>query len=139
MNCTRLARREDSFLADADLNKANISGVLRREPSIDFRSARDAGLRRMGDPEVLALAAAQQRVLVSHDVSTMPLHFREFRNDGKRSPGVFLIPQNLDIGTAIDETLVHLDGFGSSGMGEPAAMVAAMTRRSSTIPRHNSC
>ena len=33
----------------------------------------------MKDPEVLALAAEQQRVLVSHDVGTMPAHFREFR------------------------------------------------------------
>ncbi len=94
------------FLADADLNKAIVSGVLRREPSIDFLTAHAAGLRRMKDPEVLALAAEQQRVLVSHDVGTMPAHFRGFRNAGKQSAGVFLIPQTLDVGTAIDELLL---------------------------------
>ncbi len=61
------------FLADADLNKTIVSGVLRREPSLDFLTAQAAGLRRMTDPEVLALAAEQQRVLVSHDVGTMPV------------------------------------------------------------------
>jgi len=94
------------FLADADLNKAIASGILRREPYIDFLTAYAAGLRRMKDPEVLALAAEQQRVLVSHDVGTMPAHFRVFRNAGKQSAGVFLIPQTLDVGTAIDELLL---------------------------------
>jgi predicted nuclease of predicted toxin-antitoxin system len=94
------------FLADADLNKVIVSGVLRREPSLDFLTAQAAGLRGMRDPEVLALAAGQQRVLVSHDVGTMPAHFRAFRRAGKRSSGVFLIPQNLDVAAAIDELLL---------------------------------
>ena len=56
------------FLADADLNKAIVSGVLRREPYLDFLTAQAARLRDMSDSEVLALAAERQRVLVSHDV-----------------------------------------------------------------------
>jgi hypothetical protein len=94
------------FLADADLDKAIVSGVLRREPSIDFQTAHAAGLRGMQDPEVLALAAGQQRILVSHDVGSMPAHFRKFRNDGKHSAGVFLVPQSLEVGTAIGELLL---------------------------------
>jgi hypothetical protein len=94
------------FLADADLNKAIVTGALRREPSLDFLTAHAAGLRRMTDLEVLALAAEQRRVLVSHDVGTMPAHFRTFRNAGKYSPGVFLIPQDLNLAMAIDELLV---------------------------------
>ena len=94
------------LLADADLNKAIVNGVLRREPSIDFLTAHAAGLRRTRDPEVLAFAAKQQRVLVSHDVGTMPAHFRAFRKAGKQSAGLFLIPQILDVGTAIDELLL---------------------------------
>ena len=93
------------FLADADLNKAIVSGVLRREPAIDFLTAHTAGLRNMNDPEVLELAAGQQRVLVSHDSGTMPAHSRAFTNAGKRRAGVFLIAQTLDIGTAIEELL----------------------------------
>ena len=94
------------FLADADLNKTIVSGVLRREPSIDFLTAHAAGLRAMKDAEVLALAAGQQRVLVSHDVGTMSAHFRAFRNAGRHSAGVFLIAQTLDIGTVIEELLL---------------------------------
>lgn len=94
------------FLADADLNKGIVSGVLRQEPSVDFLTAQAAGLRRMTDPEVLTLAAQQQRVLVSHDVGTMPAHFRRFRSAGNHCAGVFMIPQSLDIGTAIEELLL---------------------------------
>jgi hypothetical protein len=94
------------FLADADLNRAIVSGVLRREPSLDFLTAQAAGLRGMNDPEVLALAAERQRVLVSHDVGTMPAHFRALRISGKHSFGVFLIPQGLDVGTAINELVL---------------------------------
>jgi len=36
----------------------------------------------------------------------MPAHFRAFRNAGKHSSGVFLVPQSLDVGTAIDELLL---------------------------------
>lgn len=94
------------FLADADLNEAIVSGVLRREPSLDFVTAHTSGLRHKSDPEVLALAAEQQRILVSHDVGTMPAQFFRFTNAGKHSRGVFLVSQSLDVGTAIEELLL---------------------------------
>ncbi len=60
----------------------------------------------MTDAEVLAMAAEGQRVLVSHDAGTMPAQFRAFRKTGKNSSGVFLVPQSLDVATAIDELLL---------------------------------
>jgi hypothetical protein len=45
------------FLADADLNKAIVSGVLRREPTVDFLTASRRRIAPSKDPEVLALAA----------------------------------------------------------------------------------
>jgi hypothetical protein len=95
-----------AYLADADLSNTIVNGVLRREPSVDFLRAHRAGLRGMPDLHVLELAAAQGRILVSHDVGTMPAHFHRFRESGRNSPGVFLIPQILDVATAIDELLL---------------------------------
>jgi hypothetical protein len=60
----------------------------------------------MDDLALLALAAEHKRVLVSHDVGTMPAHYRTFRADGKHSSGVFLISQSVDVGTIIDEHLL---------------------------------
>lgn len=59
------------FMADADLNQGIVAGCLRREPEIDFLSANDAELEGVPDPEVLSCAAAQGRVLVSHDFQTL--------------------------------------------------------------------
>jgi putative transcriptional regulator len=64
------------FLADADLNKASVTEAMRREPAVEFMTAQTAGLRGMKDPEVLALAAEQQRIHVSHDVGMMPGHWK---------------------------------------------------------------
>jgi predicted nuclease of predicted toxin-antitoxin system len=55
------------FQADADLNEDIVKGVLRREPGIDFQTATSDGLRGLSDLEVLALAAEEGRILVSHD------------------------------------------------------------------------
>lgn len=102
------------YLADADFNKAILTGLLRREPSIDFQTALAADLGGKEDPDVLAIAAASQRILVSHDVGTMLRHFRAFRKAGHHSPGVFMVSQSLDIGRAIDE--LHLIWFASDSV-----------------------
>ena len=82
------------YQADNDLRKAIVRGAVRREPQMSFRSAQAARLDRVLDPEVLTLAADEGRILVSHDFRTMPKHFRQFTR-GRRSPGVFLIRQDL--------------------------------------------
>lgn len=66
------------FQADADLRQPIVSGVKRREPMIDFKTAQEAQLEGVPDPEVLARAADEGRMLVSHDVNTMPEHFMQF-------------------------------------------------------------
>jgi hypothetical protein len=55
------------FQADNDLRSAIRTGVIRREPSIDFQSARSARLDGLPDLEVLRLAAHEGRILISHD------------------------------------------------------------------------
>lgn len=93
------------FQADNDLNKSIVRAVIRREPSIDFRSAQSARLDGMPDPEVLLDSARTGRILVSHDYQTMPEHFREFTLD-HHSPGVFLIPQHLPVLLAVDALIL---------------------------------
>jgi hypothetical protein len=55
---------------------------------------------------VLALAAEQNRILVSHDFQTMPQHFGDFLQARGTSPGVLLVPQYLPIGEAIEELVL---------------------------------
>lgn len=97
------------LLADADLNLAIVAGVVRRNAEIDFKRAEEVPLEGLHDPAVLAVAAQEQRVLVSHDASTMPYHLREFARE-RISPGVILIPQGLSVGKAIENLLLICDG-----------------------------
>jgi hypothetical protein len=78
---------------------------LRREPSSDFQTADEANLRRVPDPEVLALAAQEGRILVTHDRRTIPRHFAAFILHHS-SPGVFIIAQPLCVRVAIEELLL---------------------------------
>jgi predicted nuclease of predicted toxin-antitoxin system len=87
------------FQADADLNEIIVGILQRRAPEIDFSTAAVAGLEGLSDPEVLAIAAADGRVLVSHDQTTMPTHFGEFIT-AQESPGVLIIPQHLSLTVA---------------------------------------
>jgi predicted nuclease of predicted toxin-antitoxin system len=93
------------FQADADLSELILKILLRRAPGVDFQTARVAGLSGMPDPDVLALAAGEDRVLVTHDQSTMPGHFRRFISHQK-SPGVLIVPQNFEIHEAAEELLL---------------------------------
>jgi predicted nuclease of predicted toxin-antitoxin system len=83
------------FIADADLSENIVAAVLRREPLIDFLNASEGGTRGLSDPEVLALAAATGRILVSHDRNTMVRHFDDFCQD-HHSPGLITIRQRAD-------------------------------------------
>lgn len=80
------------FQADADLKHAIISGVRRRIPVVDFQRATDVPLEGVADLDVLAIAAKERRVLVSHDKNTMIAHYREFTALAT-SPGLILVPQ----------------------------------------------
>jgi predicted nuclease of predicted toxin-antitoxin system len=61
---------------------------------LGFLSANESGLQGVPDPEVLAIAAEQNRILVTHDFQTMPRHFGEFLIRRQSSPGVFLVWKN---------------------------------------------
>lgn len=94
------------FLADADFNYAIVKGCRRHEPTLDFLSANEAKLQGVPDPAVLAFAAEQNRILVTHDLQTMPRHFGEFLMGRQSSPGVFLVSQYAAIGEVIDELVL---------------------------------
>ena len=90
------------FQADADIHHGIVVAVRRREPAIDFASAADSKLDGVPDPEVLEIAASQDRILITHDRRTMLDHFRSRMESGKASPGVFLVSQFAPFGPVIE-------------------------------------
>jgi predicted nuclease of predicted toxin-antitoxin system len=93
------------FQADADLNQVIVFAVVRRVPGIEFRTATSAGLAGLNDRDVLAVAARDGRVLVTHDQATMPRHFAEFVRL-QHSPGVIVVPQHLPLRGVADDLIL---------------------------------
>ena len=93
------------FQADADLNEDIVAGVIRREPGIDFQTATEAELTGVLDEQVLAVAAREHRLLVTHDRKTMPAHFAEFIGR-EESPGVLIVSQRTSVAVVIEELLL---------------------------------
>ena len=90
------------LLADASLHDAVVTGCLRREPAIDFLSAHEAKLEGISDPEVLAFATHQDRILVTSDLKTMPRHFGNFLEANGQCAGVFLVKQRTPLADVIE-------------------------------------
>jgi len=91
------------FQADNDLKRIIVDATLRREPRINFQTARAAHLDDLDDQAVLEVAASQSRILVSHDKRTMPTAIASFIASGCTSPGVLLvIPQDAAIRDVVE-------------------------------------
>ena len=93
------------YQADADLDRRIVNAVRRTEPNIDFRFASEArsgrGLKGLLDDAVLAIAAEEGRILVTHDRRTMPRYFAEFITT-HMSPGVLIIPRRMQLSDAVE-------------------------------------
>lgn len=91
------------LVTDQNFNHKMLHGLMSRVPDLDIVAAQDAGLSRMLDPELLAWAAAEGRILVTHDLQTVPGFASARIQAGEPMPGVFVVPQDLSIGRAIEE------------------------------------
>lgn len=63
----------------------------------------------MKDPLLLGWAAENQRILVTHDSNTIPKYAYERIAVGEPMAGVIVIPDDLAIGTAIDDLTLMIE------------------------------
>ena len=94
------------FVADENLNGAIVRGLRRRRPELDIVRVQDTPLSEGGDPEILEWAAAQGRVLLTHDVTTMTRYAEERVRAGKRMSGVVEVGRRVSVGQAIEDVLL---------------------------------
>ena len=96
------------FAMDEDFNNRILRGVLRRQPQLDIVRVQDVltGEERHDDRRILEWLATEQRVLLTHDVTTMRPYAEARVAEGKPMPGVFEVSQSLPIGQAIEEILL---------------------------------
>ncbi len=94
------------FLADENLNREIVTGLLRLVEDIDIVRVQDVGLRTADDPVILQWAAAEGRVLVTHDIATVPDFAHGRVSAGLSMPGVFIVRTALPVRVVIDDLCV---------------------------------
>ncbi len=97
-----------SFLVDQNFNEHIVDGLVRRQANLDCVHVRDIGLAAAPDPTILNWAAAEGRVLLTHDRRTIPPFAYARVLAGLPMPGVFLVAGDMPVGQAIDELLIAI-------------------------------
>jgi predicted nuclease of predicted toxin-antitoxin system len=93
------------WLADECLDNDVVRGLFRRSPDLDLVRAQDIPeISGHDDEALLAWAAKQERVVLTHDLATMvpalPLRGQP------ASTAIVIVPDSLPIGQVIEEVLL---------------------------------
>jgi predicted nuclease of predicted toxin-antitoxin system len=91
------------FLADEDFNNRIVRGIRRRSEDIDIVRVHEVGLISEPDTEVLKWAAAQDRIVLTHDAATMIDFAYERIREGRKLSGLIVVSQFAPIGKVIDD------------------------------------
>src|SRR6185312_14122879 len=91
--------------SDADVHGGIIRGLHRRMPELDLARAQDALPEGTPDPEVLAWAASEDRVLITNDRNTMVGFAFERVAAGEPVPGLIVARRGQRFGSIIDDIL----------------------------------
>jgi hypothetical protein len=92
--------------SDENFNGDIVRGLLFRLPELDLLRVQDVGLGDAIDPVVLAWAAENDRIILTHDRATLPNFAYERVAVGKAMPGIFVINDRFPVGRAIEELVL---------------------------------
>jgi len=94
------------LLSDENFNGDIMRGLMLRRPALDLSRVQDVGLEEADDPTILAWAADNNRILLTHDRATMPDFAYARVIAGQPMPGVFVVNDRMSIRQAINELLL---------------------------------
>jgi len=95
-----------ALAADENFNNDIVRALLRRLSELDLVRVQDVGLTGAHDRQVLEWAAAEGRVLLTHDVSTITRFAYERVESGLPMPGVFELAYAIPVGVAVEDILL---------------------------------
>lgn len=101
------------FLADENFNNTVLSALRGVLHDIDLVRVQDTEIYQAADPDVLAWAAKENRILLTHDVQTMIKFAYDRVRHGLVMPGVIEVYDRLPIGQVVEELSI-LIGAGTA-------------------------
>ena len=97
------------FLADENFNNHIFRALLLQKPGLDIVRVQDVGLSGKSDSEVLNWALVENRILLTHDVKTIPaLAFGQLQNS-QSIPGILLAHWDAPVGQVIADLLLLIE------------------------------
>ncbi len=97
------------LLADENFDNTVVRGLFRRDPGIDLIRVQDVGLSGVDDPTILDWAAQEERILLTHDVSTITRYAYDRVRQGQKMPGVVEVSAGAPIGRVIEDMLILIE------------------------------
>ena len=94
------------FWADHNLRQPIVDGVHRLEPSVEIILARQVGLDQSQDEEVLARAAKESWVVLTHDRKTMAPIAEELIRQNQPMKGLFVVKAGRQFRRGVIEDLI---------------------------------
>lgn len=91
------------LVSDEDFDGRITKGLRRKQPDLDLVRVQDVALRERPDERILEWAAFEDRVLLTHDRTTIPGHVKQRLAADLPVTGAIIVSQWMKIGHAIDE------------------------------------
>lgn len=91
---------------DENFNNIILRGLLRIYPELDVVRVQDTALYQADDLRVLDWTAQEGRLLLTHDVNTMPGFVYQRIREGKLMRGVFVIHDDAPVSPVIEDLLI---------------------------------
>ncbi len=97
------------FLADENFDNRILDALYKLLPDADIVCIQETVVFRAADPEILAWAAIEGRILLTQDVRTMTKFAYDRVGDGLPMPGVIEVAKLMPIGEAIEWLFVLIE------------------------------
>ena len=91
------------LLIDQRSKSCHPSRAFTTVPNLDVITAHRVGLSNASDPELLAWAAEQERVVITHDRRTMPYHATSRIARAEKIAGLIIVSRQLPVSRVIDD------------------------------------
>ncbi len=93
------------YLLDENMDVMLRKALLRREPDMTVWKIGDPDTPPKGtlDPEIFVWCEENSFILVTNNRKSMPGHLQEHLNEGRHSPGIFVLSPNMSTVEIIDE------------------------------------
>jgi hypothetical protein len=91
------------LLTDEDFDGRLTNSLRSRIPGLDLVRVQDVGLMQTPDPDVLAWATAQNRIVLTHDRNTMTRFANQRISAAQPMPGLFVVDQQPALGRILND------------------------------------